>query len=58
MQLEREPAVFVPVATPGIDAAGHLLRTDKVVSLRLPQLRLSPLLSTARTLDALRQRLA
>jgi formylmethanofuran dehydrogenase subunit B len=58
MALADEPAVFVPVATPGIDAPGHLLRSDKVVSLRLPQLRESALPSVARAIEALLARLA
>jgi formylmethanofuran dehydrogenase subunit B len=57
VELAREPDVFLPVATPGIDAPGHLLRSDKVVSLRLPQLRESALPSVARTVDALLARL-
>jgi formylmethanofuran dehydrogenase subunit B len=57
MTLAREPAVFVPVATPGIDAPGHLLRSDKTVSLRLPQLRNSGLPSVAQALEALLARL-
>ena len=47
LQLAREPDVFLPVATPGIDADGHLLRTDKVVSLYLRRLRTSALPSVA-----------
>jgi formylmethanofuran dehydrogenase subunit B len=58
MALAGEPAVFLPVATPGIDAPGHLLRSDKVVSLRLPQLRDSVLPSVARAIEALLARLA
>jgi formylmethanofuran dehydrogenase subunit B len=58
MALADEPAVFLPVATPGIDAPGHLLRSDKVVSLRLPQLRASALPSVARAIEALLARLA
>jgi formylmethanofuran dehydrogenase subunit B len=46
------------VATPGIDAPGHLLRSDKVVSLRLPRLRESALPSVARAIEALLARLA
>jgi formylmethanofuran dehydrogenase subunit B len=57
MRLTREPAVFLPVATPGIDAAGHLLRTDKVVSLYLRRLRTSALPSVAQAIEALMQRL-
>lgn len=57
VELAREPTVFLPVATPGIDAPGHLLRSDRVVSLQLPQLRQSALPSVARTVDALLARL-
>ena len=57
MQLQREPQVFVPVATPGIDADGHLLRTDKVISLYLRRLRNSGLPSVAQAVDALVERL-
>jgi formylmethanofuran dehydrogenase subunit B len=57
LELAREPEVFVPVATPGIDADGHLLRTDKVVSLYLRRLRTSALPSVAQVVDALMQRL-
>jgi formylmethanofuran dehydrogenase subunit B len=39
MALKREPDVFIPVGTPGLDHAGHLLRADKVVALPLPKLR-------------------
>jgi formylmethanofuran dehydrogenase subunit B len=57
LQLAREPDVFLPVATPGIDADGHLLRTDKVVSLYLRRLRTSALPSVAQVVEALMQRL-
>jgi formylmethanofuran dehydrogenase subunit B len=57
LQLAREPAVFLPVATPGVDADGHLLRTDKVVSLYLRRLRTSALPSVAQAVEALMQRL-
>lgn len=56
MHLEREPDVFVPVATPGVDADGHLLRSDKVISLYLRRLRASRLPSVAQAVDALLQR--
>ena len=29
----REPEVFIPIGTPGVDHAGHLFRADKVVAL-------------------------
>lgn len=38
-QFEREPDVFIPVGTPGVDHAGHYTRTDKVVLLPLRKLR-------------------
>ena len=53
MALEREPAVFIPVGTPGVDHAGHLFRTDRVVALPLRQLRASPLPSVAAVLTAI-----
>jgi formylmethanofuran dehydrogenase subunit B len=35
----RMPEVFIPVATPGIDRAGDIFRTDSVVALPLAKLR-------------------
>ncbi len=55
--MHTEPDVFIPVATPGIDADGHLLRTDKVVSLHLRRLRASALPSVAQVAGELLQRL-
>ncbi|MEO8634399.1 MAG: formylmethanofuran dehydrogenase subunit B [Gemmatimonadales bacterium] len=52
MIFEREPAVFIPVGTPGVDHAGHLFRTDRVVALPLGQLRASSLPSVASVLTA------
>jgi formylmethanofuran dehydrogenase subunit B len=57
MQLATAPRVFVPVATPGVDAAGSLMRTDKTVSLHLRRLRESALLSVAQAMQALLHRL-
>lgn len=37
--LASAPAVFIPVATPGLDHSGRLVRCDNVVSLPLRQLR-------------------
>ena len=51
-QSERA-AVFFPVATPGIDHAGHLVRTDKVLTLRLTATRPSERASCARILRAI-----
>lgn len=53
MVLEREPAVFIPVGIPGLDHAGHLFRTDRVVTLPLRQLRASALPSVAAVLTAI-----
>ncbi len=47
----REPAVFIPVGTPGVDHAGHVIRSDAVASLPLQKLRDSGL---PRTADVLR----
>ena len=52
MTFEHEPAVFIPVGTPGVDHAGHLFRTDRVVALPLGQLRPSSLPSVAAVLTA------
>jgi len=57
IELRTEPEVFVPVATPGIDCDGHLLRTDKVISLHLRRLRSGALPSVPQAVDALLKRL-
>lgn len=51
------PAVSIPVATPGLDHAGDLFRTDSVVALRARGLRRSDLPSVASVLEALAARL-
>jgi formylmethanofuran dehydrogenase subunit B len=51
------PNVQIAVATPGVDAAGHLLRGDKVITLRVPRLRESALPTASSVLDALLARL-
>jgi formylmethanofuran dehydrogenase subunit B len=38
LKLAKEPAVFIPVGTPGVDHAGRLIRVDNVVSLPLKDL--------------------
>jgi formylmethanofuran dehydrogenase subunit B len=38
MRFDRPPAVYIPVATPGIHHAGHFFRGDNVVALRLRKL--------------------
>ncbi|GAB6142183.1 formylmethanofuran dehydrogenase subunit B [Methylosoma difficile] len=53
MVFEKEPDVFIPVGTPGIDHAGHTYRMDSVVAIRLKKLRDSGLPSTADVLNAI-----
>lgn len=53
MTFSKEPDVFIPVGTPGIDHAGHAYRTDNVVAIRLKKLRESGLPSTAEVLSAI-----
>jgi formylmethanofuran dehydrogenase subunit B len=38
LKLPRQPEVFIPVGTPGVDHAGRLVRCDSVVSLPLKNL--------------------
>ena len=53
MTLPVAPAVFIPVGTPGVDHAGHLFRTDRVVALPLAAQRASTLPSVAEALEAI-----
>jgi formylmethanofuran dehydrogenase subunit B len=53
MGFERDPSVFIPVGTPGIDHAGHLFRADRVVALPLGRLRESALPSVAEAIAAI-----
>ncbi len=53
MRFGQAPAVFIPVGTPGVDHAGHLIRTDRVVALPLGQLRNSALPSVAGAIEAI-----
>lgn len=55
MIFEKEPDVFIPVGTPGIDHAGHAYRLDNVVAIRLKKLRDSGLPSTSEVLNAIEQ---
>jgi len=55
MIFTKEPDVFIPVGTPGIDHAGHAYRMDNVVAIRLKKLRDSGLPSTADVLNAIEQ---
>ena len=57
MTFTKEPDVYIPVGTPGIDHAGHAYRMDNVVAIRLKKLRDSGLPSTAQVLHALEQAL-
>jgi formylmethanofuran dehydrogenase subunit B len=57
MTLAKEPDVFIPIGTPGIDHAGHAYRMDNVVAIRLKKLRDSGLPSTAQVLNAIEQAL-
>ncbi len=57
MTFTKEPDVFIPVGTPGIDHVGHAYRLDNVVAIRLKKLRDSGLPSTADVLNAIEQAL-
>ena len=57
MVFAKEPDVFIPVGTPGIDHAGHAYRMDDVVAIRLKKLRDSGLPSTADVLNAIEKAL-
>jgi formylmethanofuran dehydrogenase subunit B len=57
MIFDKEPDVFIPVGTPGIDHVGHAYRLDNVVAIRLKKLRESGLPSTAEVLNAIEQAL-
>jgi formylmethanofuran dehydrogenase subunit B len=57
MRFEREPDVFIPVSTPGIDHAGHMYRCDNVVCLPLHKLRDSELPTGASVLAAIEKAL-
>ncbi len=57
MTFDKEPDVFIPVGTPGIDHSGHAYRLDNVVAIRLKKLRDSGLPSTAEVLTAIEQAL-
>lgn len=57
MRFERPPAVYIPVATPGLDHAGHVYRCDAATALPLRALRRSPLPRVAEVAHALLERL-
>lgn len=53
MTFAKEPEVFIPIGTPGIDHAGHAYRLDNVIAIHLKKLRDSGLPSTAEVLNAI-----
>ncbi|MBC7945290.1 MAG: formylmethanofuran dehydrogenase subunit B [Burkholderiales bacterium] len=53
MTFEREPQVYIPIATPGADHVGHLFRSDNVVALPLRKLRNTRMASAADILTAI-----
>jgi formylmethanofuran dehydrogenase subunit B len=53
LKLNHEPALFIPVGTPGLDHAGRLVRVDNVVSLPLKDLGRSDLPPVAHVLSAI-----
>jgi formylmethanofuran dehydrogenase subunit B len=58
MAFAREPDVYIPVATPGVDHAGHFFRADQVVALPLRKLREIGLPSVATTVERIAGALA
>jgi len=57
MSFSKEPHVYIPVATPGVDHSGHVYRTDNVVALPLRKLRESALPSVAQVADEIEKAL-
>jgi formylmethanofuran dehydrogenase subunit B len=53
LKLDRPPAVFIPVGTPGLDHAGRLVRCDTVVTLPLRNVERAPLPRVADVLAAI-----
>ena len=51
LKLPRQPAVFIPVGTPGVDENGRLVRCDSVVSLPLKNLHRAELPRVADVLE-------
>jgi formylmethanofuran dehydrogenase subunit B len=49
--MEYTPDVYIPVATPGLDHTGQMIRTDSVVSLSLKQIRESKRMSVSGILN-------
>jgi formylmethanofuran dehydrogenase subunit B len=57
ISLVQPPTVYIPVGIPGVDHAGHIYRSDAVVSLPLRQLRESRLPAASEILQAIIERL-
>jgi formylmethanofuran dehydrogenase subunit B len=57
MRFATPPAVFIPVATPGLHHAGHFFRSDGVMAIRLRKLADSPMPGAAEALAAIEQAL-
>ena len=57
MTFDKEPDVFIPIGTPGIDHSGHAYRNDNVVAIRLRKLRDAGLPSASDVLSAIHQAL-
>jgi formylmethanofuran dehydrogenase subunit B len=57
MEFEKEPDVYIPVGTPGIDHKGIMFRSDNVVALPLQQLRSNSLPTLGEVLRAIEQAL-
>lgn len=53
LKLPQEPAVFIPVGTPGVDEKGRLVRCDSVVSLPLKNLHRAELPHVADVLSSI-----
>ena len=53
----RRADVYIPVATPGIDHGGHIVRTDKVLTMHLGAVRPSARTSCAQALRAISEAL-
>jgi formylmethanofuran dehydrogenase subunit B len=53
LQLTNQPAVFIPVGTPGLDHDGRLVRCDNVVTLPLRNLNRSSLPSVEKVIAAI-----
>ena len=54
-KLDFKPDVFIPVATPGVDHSGQLIRTDSVVSFTLKKIRDSKYMSVSDVLNRVNQ---